>query len=78
MAAPELIIRIVFVSGRVVEERGGEECVWALFADDHNNLIDHIQTIDLESMAVDAYDRDNRFDGEEVIYISDLIPGWMH
>ena len=73
-----LIIRIVFRSGRVAEERGTETNVWELFADDHLGIIDHIQTIDLSSMEVAIFDVENRGAGQEVLFVSDLIPGWTH
>ena len=69
------IMRIVFRSGRVVEERGQEWIVSQLFGQDTERLIDHIMTIDMADGDVNIYTDidDDRFDGTDVIYSNDII-----
>ena len=69
------IMRIVFRSGRVVEERGQEWIVSQLFGQDTERLIDHIVTIDMTDGDVNIYTDidDDRFDGTDVIYSNDII-----
>lgn len=69
------IMRIVFNSGRVAEERGQEWMVSQLFFADTERLIDHIMTIDMTNGEVNIYTDidDNRFDGAVVIYSNDVI-----
>ena len=69
------IMRIVFRSGRVVEERGQDWIVFQLFRQDTEHLIDHIMTIDMADGEVNIYTDidDNRFDGTEVVYSNDVI-----
>jgi hypothetical protein len=68
-------MRIVFRSGRVVEERGQEWIVSQLFGQDTECLIDHIVTMDMSDGEVNIYTDidDNRFDGTDVIYSNDVI-----
>ena len=72
---PELILRIVFKSGRIVEERGSEEMVELLFAGDELDLLDHIMTIDKSTGQVDVYceESDQRFNEMEVLMSNDAI-----
>ena len=69
------IMRIVFRSGRVVEERGQEWIVSQLFGQDTDRLIDYIMTIDMRDGEINIYTDidDERFDGTEVIYSNDVI-----
>ena len=69
------IMRIVFRSGRVVEERGQEWIVSQLFGQDTEHLIDHVMTMDMGDGEVNIYTDvdDSRFDGQEVIYSNDAI-----
>ena len=69
------ILRIVFRSGRVVEERGGEDMVVALFARDSENLIDHIMAIDMTNGDVNIFcdEDDQRFNETEVLMSSDVL-----
>ena len=69
------ILRIVFRSGRVVEERGGEDMINALFARDADNLLDHIMAIDMSDGEVNIYcdEDDQRFNDCEVLYSNDVI-----
>ena len=68
-------MRIVFHSGRVVEERGQEWMVSQLFGRDTERLIDHILTIDMSSGEINIFtDMDSeRFDGQEIIFCNDII-----
>lgn len=70
-----LVLRIVFKSGRVAEERGTEESIEALFAHDEMQLIDYVMTIDLVDGEVAIFaDADNvSYDGLEVLFSDDLI-----
>ncbi len=65
-----LVLRIVFRSGRVAEERGTELNIAALFAQDDERLIDHIMMIDLVDgeVAIYAEENDERFDGMDVVF----------
>lgn len=69
------ILRIVFRSGRVVEERGPEELISLLFARDEDDLIDHIVAIDMATGDVNIYcdEDDQRFNDVEVLYSNDVI-----
>ena len=69
------ILRIVFRSGRVVEERGTEELITLLFARDEDDLIDHIVAIDMATSEVNIYcdEGDQRFDDCEVLFSNDVI-----
>ena len=69
------ILRIVFNSGRVVEERGGEDMVLALFARDIEGLIDYIMTIDMSDGDVNIYcdEDDQRFNNTEVLMSTDVL-----
>lgn len=70
-----LVLRIVFKSGRVAEERGDEMSVTALFAQDEMGLIDHIMMIDLVDgeVAIFAEENDMRYNDLEVLFSDDLI-----
>jgi len=72
---PELILRIVFKSGRVVEERGSEDMVELLFAGDELDLLDHILTIDQSTGQVDVFceESDQRFNGMEVLMSNEVL-----
>lgn len=69
------VLRIVFRSGRVVEERGSDELIMMLFARDEENLIDHIVAIDMADGDVNIYcdENDQRFEDEEVLMSSDVL-----
>ena len=71
-----MILRIVFVSGRVAEERGTELSVAALFAQAHERVIDYIVAMDLESSEVAVYadEKDERFQHLDVLFINDVLP----
>lgn len=70
-----LILRIVFRSGRVAEERGTELSIAALFARDEDRLIDHIMMIDLVTgeVAIYAEENDERFDGMDVVFSNEAV-----
>ena len=72
---PVQVLRIVFRSGRVVEERGTEVMVAGLFANDHEDLIDHIMAIEMGTNLVSIYtdEKDNRFDQETVMFTDDAM-----
>tara|TARA_B100001094_G_scaffold199585_1_gene193655 strand:- start:15 stop:260 length:246 start_codon:yes stop_codon:yes gene_type:complete len=69
------ILRIVFNSGRVVEERGGEDMIIALFARDIEGLIDYIMAIDMSDGKVNIYcdEDDQRFNNTEVLMSTDVL-----
>lgn len=69
------ILRIVFNSGRVVEERGGEDMILALFARDIEGLIDYIMAIDMSDGGVNIYcdEDDQRFNNTEVLMSTDVL-----
>lgn len=69
------ILRIVFHSGRVIEERGSEDMIVALFARDSESLIDHVMAIDMVSGEVNIFcDRDDqRFNNAEVLMSTDVL-----
>ncbi|MAH29324.1 MAG: hypothetical protein CL959_01405 [Euryarchaeota archaeon] len=69
------ILRIVFRSGRVVEERGNDEMVQLLFAGDELDLIDHVMSIDLRTGQVHLYtdEDDDRFNDVAVLMSGDAI-----
>jgi hypothetical protein len=69
------VLRIVFRSGRVVEERGTEELITLLFARDEEDLIDHIMAIDMADGNVNIYcdETDQRFNDAEVLMSSDVL-----
>lgn len=69
------ILRIVFNSGRVVEERGGEDMILALFARDIEGLIDYIMAIDMSDGDVNIYcdEDDQRFNDTEVLMSTDVL-----
>ena len=69
------ILRIVFRSGRVAEERGSDEMVQLLFAGDELDLIDHVMSIDLRSGEVHIYtdENDDRFNDTAVLMSGDAI-----
>lgn len=72
---PVQVLRIVFKSGRVVEERGTEAVVAGLFANDSEDLIDHIMAIEMDTNFVSIYseENDNRFDNETVMFTNDAM-----
>lgn len=72
---PVQVLRIVFKSGRVVEERGTEMMVAGLFAQDHEDLIDHIMAMEVGTNFVSIYsdENDNRFDNETVMFTDDAM-----
>lgn len=69
------ILRIVFNSGRVVEERGGEDMIIALFARDIEGLIDYIMAIDMSDGIVNIYcdEDDQRFNNTEILMSTDVL-----
>ena len=69
------ILRIVFRSGRVIEERGSEAMIIALFARDSENLIDHVMAIDMVSGEVNIFcdEDDPRFNNTEVLMSTDVL-----
>ncbi len=70
-----MILRIVFKSGRVVEERGDLLMCAALYERDTDELIDYILTMEMASNEVAAVhaEGDHRFDDLEILYATDLI-----
>ena len=71
----EQILRIVFRSGRVAEERGSDEMIQLLFAGDELDLIDHVMSIDTVSGEVHIYtdEKDDRFNDVAVLMTDDAI-----
>ena len=69
------ILRIVFRSGRVAEERGSDEMVQLLFAGDELDLIDHVMAIDTTTGDVHIYadENDDRFNDVAVLMTDDAI-----
>lgn len=69
-----LVLRIVFHSGRVVEERGTEQSIAALFAQDEQGVIDHVMVIDMVDGEVSIYaeETDTRFEDMDVMFSSDV------
>ena len=72
---PVQVLRIVFRSGRVVEERGTEVMVAGLFAQDDQDLIDHIMAMEMGTNVVSIYsdENDTRFDDETVMFTDDAV-----
>ena len=70
-----LVIRIVFHSGRVVEERGSEDMVQLLFEGDELDLVDYVMAIDQRTGEVFAYsdEEDTRFDDILVLHTNEII-----
>lgn len=68
-------MRIVFRSGRVVEERGQEWMISQLFSQDEMDLIDYVITIDTVDGEVNIFTdvNDDRFDNSEVVFTGDVI-----
>ena len=61
---PQQILRITFTSGIVAEKIGDDETVVALYDADHDDLIDHILSIEVDSGECSIFTRedDDRFD----------------
>lgn len=59
-----MVLRITFRSGGVVEERGDQDDVDALFEQDVNRLIDHVYGIDLftDEVLLVHHEEDRRWD----------------
>ena len=69
------ILRIVFRSGRVAEERGSDEMVQLLFAGDELDLIDYVMSIELRTGEVHIYtdENDERFNGVAVLMTNEVL-----
>lgn len=71
-----MVLRIVFKSGRVAEERGTEWSVVALFEGDSEDLIDYIMALEIASTECHIYcaEEDDRFENAEILFTDDLLP----
>lgn len=65
------VLRIYFKSGRVVERRGDDETVAAIYHLDEEKLVDYVASMEVETGFCAFYTRldDSRFDEEQILIV---------